>query len=205
MLAFGVVALSARDASGAVLRAFGLEAARDALSMPIGAARDARLDDAQSLLTEALSTHADDSEIWGSLAQTRYVQATGAQVRTVSPALVAASLAAARRAEALAPDDAAAQARLAAALSLVRGRQMESADALNRSYDITPLSAELAQMRMETADRVWSLLDQRAQTAALAEACIARRTGAQLGPSFAAISANPTCASQGRNSSPTSP
>lgn len=204
-LALGVLALSARDAQGAAARAFGLAAADEAAALPIGSARDRRLDEAQTWLSEALAIRGADAEVWGALAQTRYFQATGAEVRTVSPALIGASLQAARAAAELAPNDARAQARLALALSIIQGRGQEAAHALMRSYELAPLSEELAPIRVEAAARIMSRLDARTQTEALGEACLARRAGAALGPAFAAIAADPTCSDQRPDSSPPDP
>lgn len=204
LLALAVLAASVRDAQGAAARAFGMSAAQEAATLPIGAQRDRRLDEAQAWLSEALAIRGPDAALWGALAETRYYQATGAEVRTLSPALIGASLEAAQAAAELAPDDARAQARLAAALSIIEGRGQAAAAALTRSYQLAPLNAELAPLRAQAAGRVYARLDGRTQTEALGEACLARRAGATLAPVFAAITTDPTCVPLSPDSSPPS-
>src|SRR5262245_53101705 len=117
LLALGVIAFSLRDAVGASEGAVGLAVAEEAAAMPIGAPRDAKLDEAQGRLSEALQSRPDDPRLWNALAQTRYLQATGAEVRNVSQTLIAASLDAAQRAAALDPNDPLPQARMAQTMS----------------------------------------------------------------------------------------
>ncbi len=205
LVALGVGAVAVHDLQGAVSRAIGLSEASLAARLPIGAERDARLDRAQASLTEALGAHGGDGAVWSALSQTRYLQATSAEVRSVSPVLLAAALDAGRRAARLSPESAEAHARLAEAASLTEGRAREAAGALGRSYAAAPLSEELAPSRVSAAGRIWALLDAHQRTLALAEACLARRAGAALAPVFAAVTLDPACASPDPNSSPQSP
>lgn len=205
LVALGAGAVAVADLTGAAARAIGISEARLAAELPIGAERDGRLDRAQASLTEALGVHGGDAAVWAALSQTRYLQATSAEVRTVSPVLLAAALDAGRRAARLAPESAEAQARLAEAASLAEGRAREAAGALARSYAAAPLSETLAPSRVSAAGRVWALLDANQRTLAIAEACLAQRAGATLAPVFAAVTLDPACASPDRDSSPQSP
>lgn len=205
LIALLVSVTAARDLSGAVSRAIGLSEATFAAGLPVGAERDGRLARAQASLTEALSAHGGDAAIWIALSQTRFLQATGAEVRTVSPALLAAAVDAGRRAVLLAPESAEAHARLAEAASLTQGGAREAADALERSYAIAPRSEALAPARVAAAGRVWGDLDARAKGLAMAEACVARRGGVTLATEFAAVTLDPACAFPDPRSSPPAP
>lgn len=194
VVALGVLAASVRDAQGAITGAAGVNAAEDAAAMPIGPARDRKLDEAQAWLTDAIAIRGPDADLLGALAETRYHQATGAEVRSVSPALISASLQAAREGAVLAPLNARTQARLAAVLSVLDGRDLEAAAALGRSYQLTALSLELAPLRVEAAGRIYDRLDARAQMEARSEACVLNRMGGALAPVFVEITQDPSCA-----------
>lgn len=194
LVSVGVIGVSLRDAAGGIARAEGIALAAEAASGEISATRDAQLDRAQAQLTEALAMRGDDAALWTALSNTRYLQATGAEVRTVSPALLAAAREAAERAVALAPQSADAQTRLALALSLTAGRTRDAADALMASYRIESFEAALAASRTEAAGRLWGLLDIPSRDAARVEACVARRAGEILPGVFADVATDPTCA-----------
>lgn len=195
LMALAVIGFSLRDATGAAAGALGLAAAEEAAAMPIGHARDAKLDEAQGRLSEALQARPDDARLWNALAATRYLQATGAEVRTISQPLVAAAVHAAQRAAELAPEDPVAQARIAQAMSLqARAPRGAALAALMRSYQLKAMDETLAPIRADAAGRLWRELDAATRAAAEAEACLARRGGAVLADVFSAAAANAACA-----------
>ncbi|MGE3142996.1 MAG: hypothetical protein AB7L65_06715 [Hyphomonadaceae bacterium] len=195
LAAAGVIGFSLRDAYGAGLGALGLDAAIEAAAAPISAERDRALDIAQAKLTAALALRDDDAMLWTALAETRFIQSTGAQVREISLPLLAASLAAAQEAARRAPDQAAPHARIAQALALTPGADRRAAAAaLARSYRLTPLAEGLAPVRADAAGRLWPLLSEEVRRLATAEACMARRAGKSLAPVFAEVSSDFGCA-----------
>lgn len=162
--------------AGSDLRAFnaadqGARALRSAQTMPAGTARDAQLDSAQIALQRALARHPEDALGWSRLAEVRLLQATGAALGSVSPALLQASVSASKRAEALGRDGANDFARLAFALSLLKQQERAAATALAASYAREALGAGLAERRLQAANRLWAVLDGRSRAAALREAC----------------------------------
>ncbi len=194
-----------RDLQSAAAAALGRTYAEAAAAAPVGPERDLALDRAQGELTQALRARPDDVRLWLALSETRYLQATGAEVRQVSPALLGAARAAASEAIARAPENAEAHARLAAARSLLVGETQDAARALARSYALEPLSPPLAAVRAETAGRLWLQLAPAAREGARAEACMARREGAALAPVFEDISRDAACApTAGPHNSPPS-
>lgn len=149
----------------------GARALRSAQAMTAGTARDAQLDSAQVALQRALARHPEDGLSWSRLAEVRLLQATGAALGSVSPALLQASVAASTRAQALGRDGANDFARLAYALSLLKQQERPAATALAASYAREALGAGLAERRLQAANRIWADLDGQARAAALREAC----------------------------------
>lgn len=201
--AVAVIAVSGWDAMGAMARASGLDSATRAAAMPRGPERDRALDAAQGVLADALTSYPNDAALWGALSQIRFLQATGAEVQTVSPALIGAARDAAQRAIDLAPADSVAPARLAQALAFTSDRRGEGVAALALSYRLRPLDGALAPARADAAARLWDLADADVRRAARAEACLARRDGATVSSVYADVSRDPTCAAPRRDSSPT--
>ena len=76
---------------GAFARASGLDQAVHAAAMSRGPERDRALDAAQGALSDALVSYPNDAALWSALSQIRFLQATGAEVETVSPALIGAA------------------------------------------------------------------------------------------------------------------
>ena len=189
-MAVAALVLSVRDARAAYLRALGVQAAETAEALERGPVRDSMLDRAQEQLQQALEVYPRDASLWLALARTRYVQATGAEVRATSLTLLQASIIAARRAEALDPMSHQAPAQLAQALSAMPNPSpREAAAALARSYLRRGLDADVGGIRIPIAAALWSELSPQARQAALAEACVLVRDGASA-EARAAIAAN---------------
>jgi hypothetical protein len=209
LMAMGAVVLSVRDARAAYVRALGVEAAEQAEMMERGPARDRMLDRAQERLHDALDVYERDPALWRAMARTRYLQATGAEVREVSSTLLEAAVEAARHAEALDPLDHEAPGRIAQAMSLMaNGDRNLAAEALARSYLRRGPDPVAGVWRLESASRLWDVLGAEGRQAALAEACLIARqstrarteteaaiaASADMSAAFAAIRQDSGCA-----------
>jgi hypothetical protein len=166
-----VIWRSIADLSAFAAAEEGARGLRAAIAMEAGTRRDAQLDAAQTALQRALARHPDDGLSWSRLAEVRVVQATGAALGRVSPALLQASVDAGARAQALGRNSATDSARLAFALSLLAQQERPAAAALAASYAREPLGAGLAERRLPAARRVWAVLESEVRAAAQKEAC----------------------------------
>ncbi len=198
LLAIAALVLSVRDTRAAYLRALGVGAIASAEALTRGPERDRLLDRAQGHLHDALDVYPRDPVLWLAMARTRYLQATGAEVLEISPALLQASIDAARRAEALDPMSDQAPAQLAQAMSaLPNADRHEAADALARSYLRSGLDPGGGGARIQAAAALWPELSAGARQSALAEACVVSRQDAAANEAVrAAIAANAAFSAQ---------
>lgn len=145
-------------------------------STPRGSARDALLDQAQSNLKTGLAIAAGDARGWDLMGETRWMQATAAQARGVSPTLLADARMATETAARLAPQALSTQVRMAAIESLAPDGADRAAAWVARSY-LNGGDRTVDARRVIAAARVWAALDAPTQQAVLREACAVAATG----------------------------
>lgn len=169
----------------------GAAALASAAPMARGAARDRLLDEAQAHLRQGLTIARGDARAWDLLAEVRWLQATGADVRDVSPTLLTEAERATRQAQKLAPAAAAPGARLAAIAALDPARAAAAVDAVRATYAAAPALGAWSVRRVAAAGRVWSKLDASTRAHAAAEVCAAMSPNADLAEAFAQAAAMP--------------
>lgn len=167
--------------------AAGLSELAAAQEAPIGAERDAMLDRAQQRLRDGLSLASGDAAGWDGLGEVRYLQATQASIRSVSPVLLADALDASRRARALAPADADPPLRIAAILSRDAAAADDAARALRESYALSPGVGSFTLRRAAVAGRLWARLDAATKAQVEAEICAAAAGNSTLARTFERI------------------
>lgn len=147
-----------------------------AAKLPVGQERDAALDAAQMALRRRLDYRPEDALAWSRLAEVRLLQAMSGAVGQLSGALVAASLEADARVEALGGSNARDYARRSYAASLLGGaRAREGADWLASSYRLEGSATGLAPRRLAAGAAMWPRLDARTRALVRKEACSAVR------------------------------
>ena len=179
-LAIGVAGVNLVFASAGRSIAAGLADLAAAEAQPIGGVRDQFLDRAQQKLRDGLALASGDAAGWDGLGEVRYLQATQASIRSVSPVLLESALDASRRARTLAPADADPPLRIAAILSRDEAHAAEALEALRASYALAPGVHTNTLRRAAVAGRLWRHLDAKTKAQVETEICAA---AAQ--PSFA--------------------
>lgn len=169
----------------------GAAALSAAAPMARGLERDRLLDTAQADLRQGLVLARGDARAWDRLAEVRWLQATGAAVREVSPTLLAEAETATRRAQTLAPASAAAPIRLAAIAALDPARTDVAVAALAASYAAAPEASEWSVRRVAAAGRVWSALNPALRAQVTSEVCAAMRGEAGAADAFARAASAP--------------
>jgi hypothetical protein len=177
LIALAVAVLAAKG--GALLSGYDAvyadNALRAAAQTEKGPARDKAVTQAITLVGDGLRISPADPRLRGLLAEARLRQALEGDAAKRAN-LLSAAAAASKSAAISAPNDSAAQARLALILAL-QGDRRAAAAALARSYDLDITSEAFGHRRLEAAGRAWPELGAAGRRNVVNEACMLAARG----------------------------
>jgi hypothetical protein len=172
LIALAVAVLAAKGGAllGGYYAVYAENALRAAAQTEKGPAREQAVARAVNLVADGLRVSTADPRLRGLLAEARLRQALESD-SAKRPGLLSAAVAASKGATISAPNDSAAQARLALVLAL-QGDRTAATAALARSYDLDITSEAFGQRRLEAAGRAWPELDAAGRRNVVNEACM---------------------------------
>jgi hypothetical protein len=172
LIALGVGVIVAKG--GALLSGYEAvyaeNALRSAAQAEKGPTRDKAVAQALTFVEEGLRVSPGDPRLWSLKAEALLRQALEGDAAERAQ-LLPASVAASKSATLAAPNDSAAQARLALVLAL-EGERTQAAAALARSYELDITSNAFGHRRLEAAGRAWRELGEAGQRNVVNEACM---------------------------------